>query len=783
MVRTSLVISALFFASSLFAADSPAAAAADKHIGQKVAAVQILGLDGKAASLGDLRGKAATVVVFVATECPVSNSYIPAVNDLAQRQKDVAVLVVAPTDEPAAAIAKWAKEFKVAVPVYLDPKKEAARALGAATTPEAAVLDAGGVLRYRGRIDDGYYARLKKNAEVSSHDLKNALDDVLAGKPVRVAVTKPIGCAIDLEPAPVAKADTVTYHKDVAAILQKHCQVCHRPGEIGPFALTNYRQAKRWAPDITAYTASRQMPPWMPGGGLAMRGERKMTDAEIATLAKWEEAGCPEGDPKDAPAAVTYDDGWRLGKPDLVLTVPDDFHLAATGDDIFRCFVIPTGLIEDKWVIGYDVRPGNPRVVHHTLNFFDRTGQARALEERQQLREKENPGPDRGPGYTVSMGVGFVAAPSDDGKPTFGGIGGWAPGSNPQFLPKGAGWLLPAGSDFIIQTHYHRDGKPNTDRTQVALYFAKEPVEKPWQTVIITGMKPTAKIPAGKSDYVSKGKVYLHSDAVLHSVLPHMHLLGKSVKVTMTPPGGEPVMLVDVPHWDYRWQEAYWFEKPIHARAGTKLEIEAIYDNSTANPNNPHSPPKDVTYGEQTTDEMLFAFFGATSPESPSQRIRRFGFPPAGLGAEVAPMKGELTPLLENRVGVWDNSVKLRPTIGKESSREVTDIVTKAFGGTFLLSHTSGQRASEELYELVTYDPGRKVYRMWTYNGQGSEIDWTGTYDEKAGEITWKAVFQPNVTSIRKWKLQGNDRMENTLEIRSGILPILTIDGNLTRKK
>jgi hypothetical protein len=283
-------------------------------------------------------------------------------------------------------------------------------------------------------------------------------------------------------------------------------------------------------------------------------------------------------------------------------------------------FVMPTGLTEDRWVVGYDVKPGNTKIVHHTLNFFDATGSGRDLERKAQ--EKTDPlAGDRGPGYTVGMGVGFLRPFSAD-KPKFGGLGGWAPGQVPQFVPDGAGWYLPANSDFLLQVHYHRNGKTETDRTQVGLYFAKKPVKQPWQTIVASGLGAFGVIPPGDANYVAKGAVTLQNDAVLHSVLPHMHLLGKSVKVTITPPDGQPQLLVDIPAWDYNWQETYWFKEPIRAVAGTKLEIEAVYDNSTANPNNPNAPPKPVRRGEQTDNEMLFAFIGATSTTQPWERVR-----------------------------------------------------------------------------------------------------------------------------------------------------------------
>jgi peroxiredoxin len=585
---------------------------------------------GKSARLADLAGEKATVVFFVSFDCPNSNGYTPTLIDLHKEYagKGVKFVAVCETDLSADELKAKIDEYKLPFPILTDPKQATADAFKAKTTPEAFVLDHNRVMRYRGRIDNMFSDRLKRNPKVTDYDLKNAIDDVVAGNPVRTPVTKAVGCPIGGRDAVVKSATTVTFHKDVLPILQKNCQACHRPDEVGPFALMTYKQTVAWAEDIKEFTASRKMPPWKPSAGKEFLNERRLSDGDIKTLTSWVDGGTPEGDTKEAPPPVKWDNDWRLGKPDLVLEPADDFHIGPSGPDTFRCYVLPTDLPDDKYIIGYEVKPGNPQVVHHTLNYWNSTGKARKLE----LDAKEKAKPedrDRGPGYSVAMGVGFFPGPS--GRPDvaadLGNFGGWAPGSMYRFLPEGTGYLLPKGADVILQVHYHRNGKPEKDRTKIGLYFAKKPVERPYQTIVLGPRNPLfLNIPAGKEDHKIEGTIYLHSDCTMHSVMPHMHLIGKSIKVTMTPPGGQTTTLVEIKEWDYNWQETYWFKEPLKLKAGTRLDIEGIYDNSSKNPNNPRNPPAVVLFGEQTTNEMLFGFFGVTSADK--KRVIARQFPP-----------------------------------------------------------------------------------------------------------------------------------------------------------
>jgi thiol-disulfide isomerase/thioredoxin len=587
-------------------------------LNKKIDNVTLPDAKGKPRSLYDLKDKKAIVVVFLSFECPVSTSYAPILAELAKTYQDKQVAFVAVNssdDGDAAHLAKQAAEYKLPFPIFKDERFRAADAFKADLVPSAFVLDGNFVLRYRGRIDNGYYARLKKNGRITRFDLRQALDEVLAGEAVTEPATKPIGCAIMRERA-TRKDGAITYYRDVLPILQANCQGCHRPGAVGPFALMSYKQAVNWADDIKEYTQERKMPPWKPVEGPAFHNERKLSDKDIRTLAAWVDDGTPEGDAKDAPPTRKFVEGWQLGQPDLVLTVPEEMTIGASGPDLFRCFVLPTNLTEDKYVTAVEVRPGNSRIVHHSLNFWDASGTGRELEKKERLKEKK--GQDHGPGYSVAMGLGFLP---QAGK--VGGVGGWAPGQMVRHLPDGYGYFLSKGSEIILQLHYHRNGRVEKDRTSIGLYFAKGGQTKRWKGMVLPGR--FLLIPANKERFVVKGRLEVQQKCKLYSVMPHMHMLGREVKVTLTPPDGSPTTLVAIKDWDYNWQETYFLKEPIAIEPGTRLDVEAIYDNSGKNPNNPSNPPRWVKFGEQTTDEMCYIFFGATSDTPGRIQVRRDG--------------------------------------------------------------------------------------------------------------------------------------------------------------
>ena len=384
-----------------------------------------------------------------------------------------------------------------------------------------------------------------------------------------------------------------TFAADVAPILYANCVSCHRTGEVAPFTLTSYDDARKRAKTIARVTGERFMPPWKPEAGHGdFKHVRRLTDEQVKTLSAWAEAGAPEGDAKQTPPLPKFPDGWQLGEPDLVVTMPETYTLRAEGRDDYRCFVLPLNLDADKFVSAVEFRPGNRKVVHHALFFLDTTGKARELDEKAD-----------GPGYAMMGGIGFL--------PT-GSLGGWAPGYMPQRLPDGIARRVRKGSDLVLQTHFHPSGKIETERSTVGIYFAKKTPDK--LLVSIPRAIRKLEIPAGEKDYRINHEGTLPLEVELIGITPHAHLLCKEIKVDATLPDGTPKPLIWIKDWDFNWQGQYRYAAPVHLPKGTRVQMRYVYDNSDGNPRNPASPPKLVTWGEETNDEMAIAFLEFVLP-------------------------------------------------------------------------------------------------------------------------------------------------------------------------
>ena len=556
-----------------------------------------LDLDGHIHSL-PATDRRTTVVIFLSPECPIARRAVPTLNALAKDWSEKSVSLVGVFSDPSldrVAAAKFAGEFGVLFPIVLDPGGELARQFQPRRTPEAFVLTAAGAIVYRGRIDDSFVAVGKANAVVKAHDLADAVGQSLAGQLVVNTVTEPVGCAFEAWSSANARGD-VTWTRDVAPIVFANCVSCHREGQIAPFSLTSYDSAKKHAKQIAAVVESKLMPPWKAEAGFGhFKEERRLHDGEIALLSKWAAADAPRGD-GDEPKLVLSDAKWSLGVPDIVVELPVDYEVPAAGRDEYRAFVLPLNLKEDVYVAGFEFRPGAPTVVHHALLFLDTNGTARKRQESTH---------DGRPGFPGTGAAVFA---------TGGGLGGWAPGASPYLLPEGQGRAMKAGSDLILQVHYHPDGASRKDRFTVGLYLQKKPVTQ------VVGSFPLGTraidIAPGDTNYTRAISATLPSDSTLVGIAPHMHLIGRKMKAVATKPDGTTVPLVNVTDWDFKWQDQYRFAEPIKLPAGTRIDVTARYDNSAANPNNPSDPPARVRRGEQTTDEMCLCFVTVVADSS-----------------------------------------------------------------------------------------------------------------------------------------------------------------------
>jgi hypothetical protein len=375
-----------------------------------------------------------------------------------------------------------------------------------------------------------------------------------------------------------AAATPATFSRDVAPILFHRCSACHRPGGVAPFSLLTYQDAARRSQLVAKVTASRYMPPWLPAEP-HFRDERRLTAAEIATIERWAAGGAPEGNPAEAPSAPRFADGWQLGKPDLEAEMRADFAVPAEGPDLYQCFALPSHAGRDRWVRALDIRPGSSKAVHHVLLFQDTTGTARRR--------------DTGSGYPCFGTPGFLPAL---------GLGGWTPGSIPYQAPKGIPALLHGSADLVLQVHYHPTGKPDTDRTRVALYFTDE---KPQRRLMDIPLGSNAiDIPAGDASYKVTDHFTTPVDIDAIAITPHAHYVCKEMVARAILPDGSRRVLIHIPEWNFDWQQQYSFASPVRLPAGTRVEMEFTYDNSAANPRNPHNPPQRIVWGPGSADEM-----------------------------------------------------------------------------------------------------------------------------------------------------------------------------------
>jgi hypothetical protein len=415
-----------------------------------------------------------------------------------------------------------------------------------------------------------------------------------------------IALAVSLCAIAATNSTPITFSKDVMPILQKNCQTCHRPGQAAPFSMLTYKDTRPWASAIKEAVVLKKMPPWSadPHYGKFIN-DRSLAPSEIDTLAKWADAGAPEGNPKDLPKPLQFAEGWLIGKPDVELAMENEFAVPASGEIQYQYIKVPTNFTEDKWVQKLEFRPSNPKVVHHVVLF---------------IREPDNSFMKNiPPGTPMPTKNSALHNPKgeDDGTGKIESAGGpeilgiYVPGGSTQVWKDGQAKLIKAGSDIIFQMHYTANGTATVDRSRVGLIFANAPPSERVKTIFISNRRFT--IPAGAPNHEVRARVTLPIDVTVTGYFPHMHVRGKSFEYRVTYPTGEKQVLLSVPRYDFSWQLFYFLDKPVVLPKGTVVECIAHYDNSPNNPTNPDAT-KDVHWGDQSWEEMLAGFLDVTTP-------------------------------------------------------------------------------------------------------------------------------------------------------------------------
>jgi peroxiredoxin len=541
----------------------------DTVIGRRIPNFVLSDSAGKQVGLADFNDSKLIVVAFLGTKCPVGNAYVPILLDLQKTYRSKGVQVVAINPNPADSaddIAAHVKEFAITFPVLLDGRQTVLPIFAATRTPEVFVLDGRRVVRYQGRIDDRFTPENRRD-EPSRHDLREALDELLAGKKVSVPQTEPAGCRITRIAR--SKKGEVTYNRDIAPILRKHCVECHHPGTAAPFSLLTYDAAFSWSEMIGEVVTLRRMPPWHADPRFGhFANERRLTPEEIRTIAAWVADGAPRGEATDNPPAPEFAEGWRIGTPDAVFRIPEEVTVPAKGKVDYQYFTTKSNFKEDVWVQAAQTRPGNNAVVHHII-------------------------------------VGYIDTRPPPAARVMLWIASYTPGSDPVIFPEGLGRKIPAGADLAWEVHYQTTGKEEKDRTELGLVFCKTP---PKHDVLTHGISNQGlRLLPGVANQRVVAEGPLGRDTVILSLFPHMHARGKDFEYEVIYPGGRRQVLLSVPQYDTNWQHTYRLREPLRLPRGSKIRCIAHYDNSADNPANP-DPKKEVRWGRQSTDEMMTGY-------------------------------------------------------------------------------------------------------------------------------------------------------------------------------
>jgi hypothetical protein len=524
------------------------------------------------------------VLALTSVGCPIAKLLAPRLGryEKQYREQGVRFLGVDPNiQDSAQEIATFAKDAGMEFPILRDPMQVVTDRLGVTRTTEVFLLDADFQLVYRGAVDDQYSVGAAKPAATNDF-LVDAIESSLAGETLDTTKTDAPGCLIGRVKQDAKDAD-VTFFRDVAPILWKNCLECHRPGQVGPMSFLDGEEAAGWAAQIAEVTGNGRMPPWHANPRYGhFKNERRLTETDKRTLALWSASGAKLGDRKDAPPTPTFPDPeWQIGKPDLVVELPQDEEIPAEGVIPYRYVLVDPQLTKDTWIQSIEVKPTNAAVTHHVVAFVVPES-TKAENAQTALNDPE-----------ALLGGAQLAA--------------HVPGGRPLELPDGWGKHLTKGSKLLFQLHYTPIGKATTDRTRMAFRFSRTPVT---HEVKARALLEIAKlnIPPMDPEATFSKTMTISQPARITGLMPHMHLRGKSFRYELERAGGgEKTILLDVPKYDFNWQHTYAPAVPVDVGPGDKITITAVYDNSPDNPFNP-DPKKRVRFGDQTFEEMMVGY-------------------------------------------------------------------------------------------------------------------------------------------------------------------------------
>ena len=549
----------------------------DQPASKKVESFELRDFRGKTWKLEDFKDSKVLVIAFVGTECPLVKLYASRLQELQDEYAEQSVQFVAINSNQQDSItemAHFARKFEIKFPMLKDPGNRVADQLGAERTPEVYVLDRDRNIRYRGVIDDQFTYGIQRT-KIDNRYMLDAIKSLIDGTSVKIEKTEVAGCHIGrlLKPD---ESSPVTYGNQISRIMSDHCVSCHRPGEIAPFSLTTYDEVVGWAEMIDEVVQEQRMPPWHanPDHGTFIN-DTSLTAGERELIKQWVENGAPKGDLSKAPKQKEYNPKWQIGTPDVIVKINDrPFKVPATGTVEYKYFVVDPGFKEDKWIQAAECRPGNRSVVHHIICALDQSGRKKAQ-------------------VHGDLNSEWIAAT--------------APGAKPLQLPEGYAKFVPAGSKLVFQMHYTPNGTPQEDISSVGFIFA-DPSSVKKRVATHAAENHRIKIPPHADNHKEvAGYRFRNKSQILH-MFPHMHLRGKSFRYIAEYPDGSEEILLDIPNYDFNWQNAYVFAEPKIVPKGTILRCIAHYDNSEENLANP-DPTKTIRWGDQTWEEMMIGYF------------------------------------------------------------------------------------------------------------------------------------------------------------------------------